>query len=69
MTLVHLFIILILAGVVLGLINAYIPMAPMIKSLINILVFFLLLIYILQFFGFIKVVLPYPTIFQSAKGF
>jgi len=68
MTLLNLFILIILAGIALGIINAYIPMAPMIKSLLNILVFVLLLIYVLQFFGIITMILPYPMMFHGVKG-
>ena len=68
MTIINLFILIILAGIVLGLINAYIPMAPIIKSLLNILVFILVLIYVLQFFGVIKIILPYPPMFNIVKG-
>lgn len=69
MTLLHLFILLIIAGIVLGIINTYIPMAASIKSLLNILVFVVLLIYILQFFGIISMILPYPTMVHGgAKG-
>jgi hypothetical protein len=68
MTLLNLIVLIVLAGVVLGLINIYIPMAPMIKSLLNILVFILLLIYVLQFLGVIQILLPYPVIFNIVKG-
>lgn len=45
-------------GLVLGLINAYIPMPPLIKSLLNLVVAIVLIIYILQFFGLINTILP-----------
>ncbi len=67
MTFLNLMIMIILAGIVLGLINAYIPMAPMIKSLLNIVIFVVLLIYVLEFFGVIKGILPYPLIFNVAR--
>lgn len=67
MTLLSLFILIILAGIALGLVNAFIPMAPMIKSLLNVLVFVLLLIYVLQFFGLIKVILPPPSFLGIIK--
>ena len=60
MSLINLFILIIVAGVALGLINAYIPMAPIIKRFLNIFVFVLLLVYSLQFFGIIHKILPYP---------
>jgi hypothetical protein len=52
-TLVHIVIILVLVGLVMWLINTYIPMAGAIKSLLNIVVFVVLLIWILQTFGLI----------------
>ena len=53
MTLVGIVLVLIIAGLVLWLINTYIPMAGAIKSLLNIVVFVVLLIWILQTFGLI----------------
>lgn len=68
MSLLNLFIMIILIGIVLGIVNAYIPMASIIKNLLNLLVFFLVLIYILQFFGIISMILPYPAVFHGVKG-
>jgi hypothetical protein len=53
MTLVGIVLVLIIAGLVLWLINTYIPMAGAIKSLLNVVVFIVLLIWILQVFGLI----------------
>ena len=53
MTLVGIVLVLIIAGLVLWLINTYIPMAGAIKSLLNIVVFIVLLIWVLQAFGLI----------------
>lgn len=64
MTLLNLLLLIIIAGFLLWLINVFIPMAPMIKSLLNIVVFILLVIYVLQFFNIIKMILPFPTIFK-----
>ncbi|MCX7116215.1 MAG: hypothetical protein NTW08_09980 [Gammaproteobacteria bacterium] len=64
MTLIQLIVLIIIAGILLWGINAFIPMAPMIKSLLNFLVFVVLVIYILQFFGLIKTILPFPNIFR-----
>ena len=64
MTLLNLIILILLAGVLLWGVNVFIPMAPLIKSLLNFVVFVVLLIYILQFFGVIKVILPFPNIFR-----
>ena len=51
MTLIDLVLILVIAGVVMWLINTYIPMAAGIKSLLNVVVFVVLLIWVLQVFG------------------
>lgn len=53
MTLIGIVLVLIIAGLVLWLINTYIPMAGAIKSLLNIVVFIVLLIWVLQAFGLI----------------
>jgi len=45
--------ILVVVGLVMWLINTYIPMAGAIKSLLNIVVFVVLLIWLLQTFGLI----------------
>lgn len=50
--------VIIVFGVALWLVNVFIPMPPAIKSLLNILVLIVLIIYILQFFGLIKTILP-----------
>lgn len=64
MTLLNLIILIIIAGVFLWGINSFVPMAPLIKSLLNFLVFVVLLIYILQFFNLVKPILPFPNIFK-----
>ena len=64
MTLLNLFALIIIAGVLLWLVNAFIPMAPAVKSLLNLLVVVVLVIYVLQFFSIIKTILPFPTIFK-----
>ncbi|WP_133126893.1 Thivi_2564 family membrane protein [Legionella nagasakiensis] len=56
--LLNLFAIIIVFGVVLGLINAFLPMARAIKSLLNILVLIVLVLYILQFFEIIPTIIP-----------
>lgn len=53
MTLIGIVLVLIIAGLILWLINTYIPMAGAIKSLLNIVVFIVLLIWVLQAFGLI----------------
>jgi hypothetical protein len=56
--LMNLILVIVIFGVCLGLINAFLPMPGVIKSLLNILVLIVLIIYILQFFGIIKMILP-----------
>jgi uncharacterized protein YhhL (DUF1145 family) len=46
-------VILVVVGLVMWLINTYIPMAGAIKSLLNIVVFVVVLIWVLQTFGLI----------------
>jgi hypothetical protein len=53
MTLINIIVILILVGLALWLVNTYIPMAAGIKSLLNIVVFVVVLIWLLQIFGLI----------------
>lgn len=62
-SLLNLLVIIILAGVVLGLINMLLPMPPFITMLLNIVVAVVLVIYILQFFGLIATILPIPKLF------
>jgi hypothetical protein len=50
---VHIVLILVVVGLVMWLINTYIPMAGAIKSLLNVVVFAVMLIWILQTFGLI----------------
>jgi hypothetical protein len=52
-TLVNIVVILVVVGLVMWLINTYIPMAGAIKSLLNIVVFVVVLIWVLQIFGLI----------------
>jgi hypothetical protein len=51
MTLVNIVVILVVVGLVMWLINTYIPMAGAIKSLLNIVVFVVVLVWVLQVFG------------------
>jgi len=50
-TLVNIVVILVVVGLVMWLINTYIPMAGAIKSLLNIVVFIVVLVWLLQTFG------------------
>jgi len=56
--LLNLLALIIVAGVVLWLINAFVPMPGAIKSLLNIVVLIVLVIYVLQFFGIVRNILP-----------
>ncbi len=53
MTLIDIVLILIVVGLSLWLVDTYIPMAGGIKSLLNVVVFVVLLIWILQVFGLV----------------
>jgi hypothetical protein len=53
MTLVNIVVVLVVVGLILWLINNYIPMAASIKSLLNIVVFVVVLVWLLQIFGVI----------------
>ena len=53
MTLIDIVLVLIVAGLILWLIDTYVPMAGGIKSLMNVVVFVVLLIWVLQVFGLV----------------
>ena len=53
MTLVDIVIVLVVVGLILWLINTYIPMAGGIKGLLNVVVFVVVLIWVLQVFGLV----------------
>lgn len=54
----------IIFGVVMWLINVFIPMPSAIKSLLNIFVVIILILYILQFFNLVHVGLPIIHVFR-----
>jgi hypothetical protein len=62
--LLNLIALIIVFGVALWLINVFIPMPAAIKSLLNVLVLIVLIIYILQFFGVIHNILPMVKILK-----
>lgn len=64
--LLNLIAVIIVFGVGLWLVNAFIPMPAAIKSLLNILVLIILVIYILQYFDLIQTLLPMPHILKSS---
>lgn len=51
MPLIEVVIVLIVVGVILWLINTYVPMAPAVKSLLNAVVVIVLIVWILKAFG------------------
>jgi hypothetical protein len=53
MTLIDIVLVLIVVGLFLWLVNTYIPMAGGIKSLLNVVVFVVVLIWVLQVFGLV----------------
>ncbi len=56
--LLNLFANIIVFGLLLWVVNVFIPMPGAIKSLLNILVLIVLIIYALQFFGVINTIIP-----------
>ncbi len=62
--LLNLLAIIVIFGVVMGLVNAYIPMLPAIKSLLNLVVLIVLVVYVLEFFQVIPTILPMIRVFQ-----
>jgi len=60
--LVHIALILIIIGVVLALINRYIPMAGSIKSILNAVVVICVLVWLLNVFGLLSSVAGFPRI-------
>jgi hypothetical protein len=53
MSLINLVIVLVVIGLIMWLINTYIPMAAAIKSLLNVVVFVVVLVWVLQGFGIV----------------
>jgi uncharacterized protein YhhL (DUF1145 family) len=53
MTLIDIVLVLIVIGLILWLVNTYVPMAGGIKSLLNVVVFVVVLIWVLQVFGLV----------------
>jgi hypothetical protein len=53
MTLINIAVVLVVVGLVLWLINTYIPMAGSIKSLLNVVAFVVVLVWLLQGFGLV----------------
>lgn len=60
MSLLNLLLVIVVVGVILGGINAFLPMAPIIKSLLNIVVVVMLIVFILESFKIIPMVMPIP---------
>ncbi|KTD48764.1 hypothetical protein Lrub_1115 [Legionella rubrilucens] len=62
--LLNLIALIIIAGVLMWLVNVFIPMPGAIKTLLNVLVLIILILYILQFFGLIHTILPTIRLFR-----
>jgi len=62
MPLLHVVLILIVVGVILWLINTYIPMASSIKTILNAVVVICVILWLLKVFGLWGGSLPYPTV-------
>ncbi|KTD00031.1 Thivi_2564 family membrane protein [Legionella erythra] len=62
--LLNLIALIIITGVLMWLVNVFIPMPGAIKTLLNVLVLIILILYILQFFGLIHTVLPTIRLFR-----
>ncbi len=62
--LLNLLVIIVAAGVITWLVNAFIPMPGMFHMLFNIVVLVVVVIYVLQFFSIINPILPAITIFR-----
>lgn len=62
--LLNLIALIVLFGILMWLINVYIPMPGGIKSLLNIVVLIVLIIYVLQFFGLVHTGLPMLRLFR-----
>ena len=60
MDLLHLVLILVVIGVVLWLMNKYIPMEPIIKRIINIVVVIVVICWLLRVFGLFPASIPIP---------
>jgi len=53
MTLIDIVLVFVMVGLVMWLINAFVPMAAGLKSLLNVVVFVVVLVWILQVFGLV----------------
>jgi hypothetical protein len=54
----------VLFGVLMWIINSFIPMPEGIKTLLNVVVLIVLIVYVLQFFGLIKTIFPMINLFK-----
>jgi hypothetical protein len=62
--LLNLFANIIVFGLLLWVVNMFIPMPAAIKSLLNVLVLIVLIVYVLQFFGVIHTLIPMYSILR-----
>jgi hypothetical protein len=63
--LLNLFALIIVFGLILWLVNRFIPMAAPVATLLNILVVIVLVIYILEYFHVIQPIIPMVQLFHS----
>lgn len=64
MLLLNLILLIIISGLLMAGINRFIPMPALIKSLLNFAVFVILVIYVLQYFSLVRLILPPIVIFK-----
>jgi hypothetical protein len=60
----NLIVVIVIIGIIMWLINAFIPMPGAIRSLINLIALIVIIIYILQYAGLIKTILPMKKFFH-----
>ncbi|KTD00686.1 hypothetical protein Lgee_0950 [Legionella geestiana] len=64
-SLLNLLVVIIGLGILMGLIGRFLPIPAIVKSLINLVILGVIIIYILQFFGIISTMLPPLVLFHG----
>lgn len=62
MTIIGLLVALVIIGLLLWLLNTYVPMAPPIKTIINVVVILIVVLWLLQVFGLLTATGPVPRV-------
>lgn len=62
--LLNLIVTILLLGIGMGIINKFIPMPGAIKSVLNLAVLVIVILYVLQYFAWVDVSLPLATVFK-----